>query len=63
MVLYTIIILVIIQLVASRTEQRRRTWHANALLERAGEDLDLAAGCDVVKSQKIHHEREAMKAW
>jgi len=63
MVLYTIVILVIIQLVAARTEQRRRTCQANALLDRAEKDLDLPAGSDVVKRQKINHEREAMKAW
>jgi len=62
MVLYTIIIIVIIQLVATRTEQRRRTWRADTLLERAEKDLDLAVDCDMVKTGH-GREVEATEAW
>jgi len=57
MVLLTIVILVLIQVVATRTEQRRRTWRADALLERVEEDLDTAVDCGIVKSKKVRYER------
>jgi hypothetical protein len=65
MILPTIVVLVLIQWMATHTEQQRRTWRAETLLERAEEDLDLAVRCEMVKSKKDGHEPAAAgaEAW
>ena len=65
MVLLTIVILVLIQVVTTRTEQRRRMGRADALLERAEEDLHTAVDSGKAGRQKVEYERgtAGTEAW